>query len=42
VGLINNDISYSTAIGLFNTVINLILLVSVNKAAKKISGNSIW
>ena len=42
VGLINNDISYSTAIGLFNTIINLILLISVNKAAKKISGDSIW
>ncbi len=42
VGLINNDISYSTAIGLFNTLINLILLVAVNKAADKLSGNSLW
>jgi putative aldouronate transport system permease protein len=42
VGLINNDISYSTAIGLFNTLINLIMLVIVNKAAKKLSGNSLW
>jgi putative aldouronate transport system permease protein len=42
VGLINNDISYSTAIGLFNTLINLVILVSVNKAANKLSGNSLW
>ncbi len=42
VGLINNDISYSTAIGLFNTLVNLTLLLIVNKAAKKISGNSLW
>lgn len=42
VGLINNDISYSTAIGLFNTVINLVLLLAVNKAADKLSGNSLW
>ncbi|QOV20714.1 sugar ABC transporter permease [Blautia liquoris] len=42
VGLINNDISYSTAIGLFNTVINLIILIIVNKTADKMSGNSLW
>lgn len=42
VGLINNDISYSTAIGLFNTLINLVMLVAVNKAADKLSGNSLW
>lgn len=42
VGLVNNDMSYSTAIGLFNTVINLILLIIVNKSADKLSGNSLW
>lgn len=42
VGLINNDVSYSTAIGLFNTLVNLIMLVAVNKAADKLSGNSLW
>lgn len=42
VGLINNDISYSTAIGLFNTLINLVLLLMVNKIADKLSGNSLW
>lgn len=29
--------SYSTAVGLFNTVINIILLIAVNKSAKRIS-----
>ena len=34
--------SYSTAIGLFNTVVNLVLLIIVNKASDKMSGNSLW
>ena len=42
VGLINNDMSYSTAIGLFNTLVNLVLLLIVNKTADKLSGNSLW
>lgn len=42
VGLINNDMSYSTAIGLFNTVINLVILLFVNKLADKMSGTSLW
>ncbi|MDR2044640.1 MAG: ABC transporter permease subunit [Clostridium sp.] len=42
VGLINNDMSYSTAIGLFNTLVNLVLLLIVNKTADKMSGTSLW
>lgn len=42
VGLIQSQYSYSTAIGLFNTVINVILLVSVNKFAKKVGETSLW
>ena len=34
-GIVKHAYSYSTAIGLFNTVINIILLVIVNKIAKK-------
>lgn len=34
--------SYSTAIGLFKSVIALILIVSVNKIAKKVSETSLW
>jgi putative aldouronate transport system permease protein len=42
IGLIQFEYSYSAAIGLFNNVINFIILVSVNKFAKKISGSSLW
>lgn len=37
VGLVSGDYSYSTAVGLFNTVINVILLVAVNKLVSKIN-----
>ena len=30
-GLIDGNYSYSTAVGLFNTVINVVLLLTVNK-----------
>ena len=34
-GIINAKYSYSTAVGLFNTVVNIILLIIVNRIAKK-------
>jgi putative aldouronate transport system permease protein len=42
VGLLNANYSFATAVGLFNSVINLILLVSVNIVSKRLSNNSIW
>lgn len=36
------DWSYSTAVGLFNTVINLVLLLSANFISKKVGGESLW
>lgn len=42
MGILNNDISFSTAVGLFNSVINLVLLVVVNSVSKKLSENSLW
>lgn len=42
VGLINHDYSYSTAVGLFNTVINVILLLSANALSKKIADESLF
>ncbi|QFJ54540.1 ABC transporter permease [Pseudobutyrivibrio xylanivorans] len=36
-GLIEGDYSFSTAVGLFNTVINLILLIVVNKIVEKMN-----
>ncbi|MCY9667437.1 ABC transporter permease subunit [Paenibacillus alginolyticus] len=41
-GLIEFGWSYSSAVGLFNSVINLALLIAANKLSKKISENSLW
>ena len=42
IGLLDQDWSYSTAIGLFNSVINFILLILANKLSKKFSRTSLW
>ena len=42
VGLLDQDWSYSTAIGLFNSVINCILLIITNRLSKKLSDTSLW
>ncbi len=42
VGLLNANYSFATAVGLFNSVINLVLLLTVNGLAKRITNNSIW
>jgi len=41
VGLINAQYSYSTAINLFNNVVNIILLVSMNALSRRITQNSL-
>jgi putative aldouronate transport system permease protein len=38
----NGDFSYATAIGVFNSLVNFILLVSVNTVVKKISNSSLF
>lgn len=42
IGLISTDFSFSTAIGLFNSVVNMILLIGVNFLAKRYSNTSLW
>ncbi|MDQ0876540.1 putative aldouronate transport system permease protein [Paenibacillus sp. V4I3] len=42
VGLQQADYSFSAAVGLFNSVVNLILLVLVNSFAKRLSGSGLW
>ena len=42
IGLLGGQFSYSTAIGLFNNVVNIIVLLIANRTAKKISGNGLW
>lgn len=34
--------SYATAIGLFNSLVNFVLVVGVNKIAQKYDGNGLW
>ena len=42
VGLINTDYGYSTAVGLFNSVINLLLLVAANQLCKRLTKESLF
>jgi len=42
MGLVHNDMSFSTAIGLMNSVVNATLLVIVNSAAGRLTGSSLW
>ncbi|MCM3627729.1 ABC transporter permease subunit [Paenibacillus glycanilyticus] len=41
-GLVSAQYSFSTAIGLFNSVINLVLLITVNQVVRRMSNNSLW
>ncbi|NLX82685.1 MAG: sugar ABC transporter permease [Clostridiales bacterium] len=42
VGLLQRDPAFSTAIGLFNSLVNAVLLLSVNWITGKLSENSLW
>ncbi len=42
MGLLSTQYSYASAIGLFNNVINCIVLVIVNKVAQKTTESSLW
>ena len=42
VGIENAQYSFSAAVGFFNSVINLILLITVNRVARRLSGTSLW
>jgi putative aldouronate transport system permease protein len=42
MGLLGANFSFSSAVDLFNSVINLILLITVNSIAKRISESSLW
>ena len=41
-GLVGAQYSFSTAVGLFNSVVNLIMLAIVNAVSRKVSENSLW
>jgi putative aldouronate transport system permease protein len=42
IGIVSNQFSYSSAIGLFNTVINFIFLVTMNAVSRKYNQMSLW
>jgi putative aldouronate transport system permease protein len=42
IGLVNSQFSYSTAINLFQTVVNLVILLSVNYVSKRLTEESLW
>ncbi|MFF2178423.1 ABC transporter permease [Lysinibacillus sp. NPDC058147] len=41
-GILEAQYSFSAAVGLFNSIINFILLIMVNRIAKKVSDTSLW
>lgn len=42
VGLVSNNMSYAAAIGLFQAVIGLIMVLSANLASRRLVGTSLW
>lgn len=42
IGVINTQYSYSAAINLFSTIVNFVLLITVNQISKRLSENSLW
>lgn len=42
VGLINQDFGFSTATGLFNNLVNAVILITVNSISRKVSETSLW
>lgn len=38
----NSNFSYSTAVGMFNSVVNFLLIMVVNQISKKVSDTSLW
>jgi putative aldouronate transport system permease protein len=34
--------AYSSAIGLFNSAVNAVLLITVNSISRKLSDNALW
>ncbi len=42
IGLLEQDWSYSTAIGLFNSLINLVLIILANRVSKRLTETSLW
>jgi putative aldouronate transport system permease protein len=42
VGLVGGNFSFSAAVGLFNSIVNFALIISVNAIAKRVGETSLW
>ncbi|MBR2884499.1 MAG: sugar ABC transporter permease [Clostridia bacterium] len=42
LGLLEGNWSFSTAVGLFNSVVNFILVIASNRLSKKVTGLGLW
>lgn len=42
VGLLGANFSFAAAVGLFNSIINFVLIISANSISKKYSSSSLW
>lgn len=42
MGIVNSQYSYTTAVGLFQGIINLIIIMSVNRISRKTTETSLW
>jgi putative aldouronate transport system permease protein len=42
VGIIDNNYSYSTAVNLFNSAVNFLMLLAANKFSRRFSETSLW
>ena len=42
VGMLDHDYGFSTAVGLFNSLVNMILLITVNRISRKVADESLF
>lgn len=42
IGILQGEYSFSTAVGLFNTLVNVMLLIAANYSVKRLTSNSLW
>ena len=42
IGMVNSNFGFSTAAGLFQSIVSFVLLVAVNKICKKVTETSLW
>jgi putative aldouronate transport system permease protein len=42
MGILSNDMSFSAAIGLFNSAVNAVLLITVNSISRKLTDHALW